>query len=93
MSKLPGRTRLERETSIIFNDAEGTASIWTFSPSVQSRLSSLGHRPNGANVAGPYILEKSLITIRRAKRKSAISQASIDALRKAREARKLAPGG
>ena len=37
------RTRLERETVIIWNDAEGEATITTASPSVIRKLTKLGY--------------------------------------------------
>ena len=38
-----GRTRLERETSIIWNEADPMASVWTFSLKEQRRLRKLGY--------------------------------------------------
>ena len=84
MVETSGRTRLERETSIIFNDEEDTASVWTFSPIVQKALWRKGWRPKADNHAGPYIVPKSTITIRANRPKRAVSQASLDALRKRR---------
>lgn len=81
MNETKSRTRLKRETSIIFNDAEPTASVWTFSPAVQRALARKKWLPKAANVAGPYILPKSCISIRPNRPKVALSQEAKDALR------------
>ncbi len=59
-----GRSLLERETSIIFNDLEGTASVWTFSPVVQRHLQRFGWRTSGGP-AGPFVLPKTKIRFAR----------------------------
>ena len=82
MGENPGRTRLERETNIIWNDAEPMASIWTFSPKEQRRLRKLGYE--AATPQGPYFVPKNLFTIRRPRAKKAISRERLEALRNGR---------
>ncbi len=74
----PPRSRLERQTSIIWNDAEPTASIETYSPKAQRHLRKLGYE--AAQPQGPYFVPKNQFTIRRPGAKKVISKEHLEAL-------------
>ena len=85
MKPTKGRTRLERESVILWNEAEAMASIWIFSPPIQRLLKRRGWKAQGSDHVGPYWLPKTSITIRANRPKRAISEASISALRRTRQ--------
>jgi predicted secreted protein len=70
------RNRLERETTITFNEAEDTATVWTASPVVHRRLAKRGIMPmqesQGASpgeASWSYQLPKKWVRIYPARRK------------------------
>jgi hypothetical protein len=78
-----GRTREERETSIIFNDESEIASVWTFSPIVQRVLARRKYKSSGRGVEGPYLIPKSSVSIRGLERRKG-NPAALAAARAAR---------
>ncbi len=66
------RTRLERETTITFNEAEGDAIVWSASPVFQRRMEKRGHRFTRQQSGGRwYKVKKTLVSIRSDKRSQA----------------------
>ena len=62
--------RLERETIIVFNDAEDTASIWTASETVYRHLRKRGYLPSEDNErSAKFEMSKSEIKLPRPKRR------------------------
>lgn len=60
------RTRLERETTITFNEAELDAIIWSATPSIQRRMKRIGFKPYRKSGDGLwYKVPKKLVQIRK----------------------------
>lgn len=87
------RTKLERETVIIFNDEDTTATVGTTSPVVMRRLSRVLGAPKVLwEGSWSWTIDKSWVRLPRKRRKRALApekvQAMTEALRKGREAKK-----
>ncbi len=79
--------RQERETVIVFNEADSSASVWTASESVYRRLKKQGYEPvEDTERSARFEVPKKRVSIRKP---IAISKKRLEALERARTKAKL----
>ena len=75
----------ERETVIVFNEAEDSATVWTASEVVYRRLRRLGYFPiEDRERSASFEVPKNEVRLPRPKAKRRISDASLEALKRGR---------